>query len=115
MFNASGCDFAAEDSRWTWEEDKLFENCLVDFPDGFPNRWETIAARLRTKSAAEVERHYVVLLDDLNAIEAGLIQPPAYSDKDALRSMEPPKYPNSEKKQVGTRKAGRPWTEDEHR
>ncbi|KAG6405237.1 hypothetical protein SASPL_132823 [Salvia splendens] len=113
MANTSGSesDSAAADlPRWTWEEDKQFEDCLVDFPDDCADRWEKIAARLGTKSAAEVERHYAMLLEDVAAIEAGEIEPPAYVDQ----SSEPQPCPKSEKKQMG-RKAGRPWTEDEHR
>lgn len=114
--NTSGYDSAAELSRWTWEEDKQFENCLVEFAEDSADRWERIAARLGTKSAAEVERHYAVLLDDVTAIEAGRIEPPAYSENDASRSSEPQTCPKSEKKQMAVqRKAGRPWTEEEHR
>ncbi|KAL3627476.1 hypothetical protein CASFOL_028839 [Castilleja foliolosa] len=53
--------------RWTWQEDKQFESGLVEFPKICPNRWEKIAARLGTKSAAEVERHYATLFTDLEA------------------------------------------------
>lgn len=114
---ASGSDSAAELSRWTWEEDKQFEDCLVEIAEDFADRWEKIAARLGTKSAAEVERHYAVLLDDVAAIEAGRIEPPAYAEKDVVRSSEPQtSCPKSDKKQMGVqRKAGRPWTEEEHR
>ncbi|KAL2245195.1 transcription factor DIVARICATA-like [Sesamum indicum] len=116
MVNTSGCSLETEISRWSWEENKRFENGLVEFPEGFPNRWEKIAARLGTKSAAEVEQHYAVLLDDVTAIEAGLIESPEYVERDAPRSSEPQKYPKSDKKPIGVqRKAGRPWTEDEHR
>ncbi|KAG8380605.1 hypothetical protein BUALT_Bualt03G0103500 [Buddleja alternifolia] len=116
MVNTNGCKIEAENSRWTWEEDKHFENSLIEFPEDCPNRWEKIAARLGTKSAAEVEQHYVVLLDDVTAIEAGLIDSPEYADKNVLRLSEPQNNPKSEKKQIGVqRKAGRPWTEDEHR
>ncbi|KAL6562491.1 hypothetical protein OROGR_003498 [Orobanche gracilis] len=109
-------DSSAENSRWTWEEDKQFEDGLVEIPGDSDDRWERIAARLGTKSAVEVEQHYVVLLADLRAIEAGLIESPEYMDRDACRSSETQKGPKSEKKQVGVqRKTGRPWTEDEHR
>lgn len=114
--SASGCDSAAELSRWTWEEDKQFENCLVEFGGDSADRWVRIAARLGTKSAAEVEMHYAALLDDVAAIEAGMIEPPAYAEGEATRSSEHQTCPKSEKKQmVVQRKAGRPWTEEEHR
>lgn len=116
MVNTSGSDAAAESSRWTWEEDKLFENCLVEIAEETADRWEKIAARLGTKSVAEVERHYALLLEDVAAIEAGMIEPPAYAEKDVAQSSEPQTCPKSEKKQSGVqRKAGRPWTEEEHR
>lgn len=109
-------DSSAENSRWTWEEDKQFEGGLVEIPEDSADRWERIAARLGTKSAVEAEQHYVVLLADVRAIEAGLIESPEYVDRDACRSSEPQKGPKSEKKQIGVqRKTGRPWTEDEHR
>ncbi|KAG6406195.1 hypothetical protein SASPL_133794 [Salvia splendens] len=83
--------------RWTWEEDKLFEDCILDYV----GRWEEIAARLGTKSAAEVERHYALFLKDLEAMEAGEIESPAYLEcsKSVKRKMS----------------KARPWTEDEHR
>ncbi|XP_075494483.1 transcription factor SRM1-like isoform X2 [Primulina tabacum] len=110
MANTKGCGFDVEVSAWIWEEDKKFEMGLVNYPEGCPNRWEKVAAKVGTKSAAEVESHYVVLLDDVAAIEAGSIEEPAYADKDQ------PKCPSPEKKQIGVqRKAARPWTEDEHR
>ncbi|KAH6778597.1 Duplicated homeodomain-like superfamily protein [Perilla frutescens var. hirtella] len=122
MVNTSGSDAAAaaaaaESSRWTWEEDKQFEDCLVEVAEDSVDRWEKIAERLGTKSAAEVERHYALLLEDVAAIEAGLIEPPPYAEKDAAaQSSEPQACPKSEKKQIAVqRKAGRPWTEEEHR
>lgn len=117
MVNTSGSDSAAAElSRWTWEEDKQFEDCLVEFAEDSAERWERIAARLGTKSAAEVERHYALLLDDVVAIDAGRIEPPAYAEKGLAGSSEPQTCPKSDKKQMGVqRKAGRPWTEEEHR
>ncbi|XP_047978566.1 transcription factor SRM1-like [Salvia hispanica] len=84
-------------SRWTWEEDKQFEDCILDSV----GRWEEIAACLGTKSAAEVEHHYALLLKDMEAMEAGEIEPPAYlkCSKSVKRKMSKAK----------------PWTEDEHR
>ncbi|GER32463.1 homeodomain-like superfamily protein [Striga asiatica] len=113
----SNGDFGAGDTKWTWEEDKQFENGLVDFPEDFPDRWGQIASRIATKSAADVEQHYAVLLEDLRAIESGMVESPEYRDRDVGRSSEPQKCPKSEKKQTGgaQRKTGRPWTEDEHR
>ncbi|KAL1552237.1 hypothetical protein AAHA92_13060 [Salvia divinorum] len=94
---AKTSDSVAELSSWTLEEDKRFENCLVDSV----GRWGEIAARLGTISAAEAERRYAMLLEDLAAMEAREIEHLAH-----------PECSKSVKRQ--TRKV-RPWTEDEHR
>ncbi|XP_073311759.1 transcription factor DIVARICATA-like [Primulina huaijiensis] len=100
-------------STWTWEQNKMFENSLVEFPEYFPNRWDKIAANVGTKTAAEVQRHYSILLEDVASIEAGLVDPPRYEE---FRSSEPPKSPKPEKNQAMVqRKTAKPWTEDEHR
>ncbi|KAG8365168.1 hypothetical protein BUALT_Bualt18G0076300 [Buddleja alternifolia] len=105
-----------ENCRWTWEENKQFEDSLVEFTEDCPYRWEMIAARLRTKSAAEVAQHYAVLLDDVAAIEAGLIDPPEYADDGVFRSSESKENHEVDKrKQKGVERKARPWTEDEHR
>ena len=84
-------------SRWMWEEDKHFEECILDYVV----RWKEIVARLGTKSAAEVEHHYALLLKDMEAMEAGDMEPPAYLEcsKSVKRKMS----------------KARPWTENEHR
>ncbi|PIM98537.1 hypothetical protein CDL12_28984 [Handroanthus impetiginosus] len=71
----------SEESSWTWEENKQFEDCLVEFGEDYPDRWSAIAAKLGTKSATQVQQHYAALLEDINAIEAGLIEPPKYEEK----------------------------------
>lgn len=110
---ASG-DFEASSSAWTWEEDKRFENALVDFPEGYPDRWGRIAELLGTKSAAEVEEHYGILLDDVAAIEEGLIECPNYGTRSPSEGEgENPKV--GRKPIGGQRKAARPWTEEEHK
>ncbi|XP_051151045.1 transcription factor DIVARICATA-like [Andrographis paniculata] len=117
-------DRDAGPSSWSWADDKQFEDALVEFPDGCPNRWEMIAAKMQTKSAAEVYNHYRLLLEDLDAIEAGLIDLPEYKDNDAYESRSPPEdglNPKCEKKPIAAgssaaqRKAAKPWTGEEHR
>ncbi|KAK4484746.1 hypothetical protein RD792_007339 [Penstemon davidsonii] len=113
MVNTDEDDFETQNSIWSWEEDKQFENCLIEFPEDCPDRWEKIAAKIGNKSSLEVEQHYDVLVNDVMAIEAGLIESPEYVEKDTFRSSE---TPMPEKKQSGVqRKAARPWTPDEHR
>ncbi|GFQ06252.1 protein radialis-like 3 [Phtheirospermum japonicum] len=86
--------------KWTWQENKQFENSLVEFPEDCPNRWERIAAKLGTKSAMEVEQHYAVLLADLEAIEAGLFDHlPEYTDDEDDIVNYGPKWTWQENKQ----------------
>lgn len=56
---------------WSWEENKLFEVALAVVDEGDPDRWQVVAAMVGGKSAEEVEKHYVVLLQDLHFIESG--------------------------------------------
>ncbi|KAH1107104.1 hypothetical protein J1N35_010872 [Gossypium stocksii] len=63
-------------SGWSWEESKLFEVVLavvlavVD--EQQPDRWEVIAAMVGgEKSAEDVQKRYVLLLEDLQYIESG--------------------------------------------
>ncbi|KAL8456555.1 hypothetical protein ACS0TY_034684 [Phlomoides rotata] len=80
MANSSAAGTSGvENTMWTWAEDKKFEIGLVEFPDGTPNRWEKIAASVGTKLVAEVEHHYAILLEDIEAIEAGLVELPPFN------------------------------------
>ncbi|KAF8394740.1 hypothetical protein HHK36_020957 [Tetracentron sinense] len=66
-------DFPNMSSGWTWEENKLFELALavVDVDAENPDRWELVAAMVQGKTAEEVEKHYGILLEDLQCIESG--------------------------------------------
>lgn len=69
----------ASGSVWTREQDKEFENALNVYDQDSPNRWEQIAARVTGKDAAEVKRHYEILQEDINLIDAGRVALPNYS------------------------------------
>ncbi|KAK3445789.1 protein RADIALIS-like 4 [Eucalyptus grandis] len=59
---------------WSWEENKLFEVALAMVDEQDPDRWEVVAAIVGgKKSAEEVQRHYVILLEDLHFIESGCL------------------------------------------
>ncbi|KAL8462093.1 hypothetical protein ACS0TY_033246 [Phlomoides rotata] len=119
MANSSAAGTSeVENTMWTWAEDKKFEISLVEFPDGTPNRWEKIAASVGTKSVVEVEHHYALLLEDVVAIEAGLVELPPYPDKEVRLGVMPEEEPDrisEKKKPTVPRKIGKPWTEEEHR
>ncbi|KAI9181053.1 hypothetical protein LWI28_010910 [Acer negundo] len=58
---------------WSWEENKLFELALAVVDEQDPDRWEVVAAMVGgQKSAEDVQKHYVILLQDVQFIESGL-------------------------------------------
>ncbi|PIN20119.1 hypothetical protein CDL12_07193 [Handroanthus impetiginosus] len=60
--------------KWSWEENKLFEVALAVVDDKDPQRWELVAAMVGgEKTAADVLKHYEILLQDLHLIESGLL------------------------------------------
>ena len=56
---------------WSREENKTFELALAVVDERDPDRWKVVAAMVGGKSAEEVEKHYVILLQDLQFIESG--------------------------------------------
>lgn len=65
-------DFPKVFCGWSWEENKLFELALAVVDEQDPHRWEVVAAMVGgTKSAEDVQKHYVILLEDLQFIESG--------------------------------------------
>ncbi|MQL94134.1 hypothetical protein Taro_026786 [Colocasia esculenta] len=138
---------------WSREQDKAFEDALAealpfDEEEGEEKddrRWEEIAAKVPGRTAAEVRRHYEVLVEDVRSIEAGKVPPPRYlgagKDKEGEREQPQPTPQLSGagvKKgggQVGgggfdnsgggqgrggsnaeqERRKGIPWTEEEHK
>ena len=59
---------------WSWEENKLFELALAVVDEQQPHRWEVVAAMVGgEKSAEDVQKHYVILLEDLQFIESGKV------------------------------------------
>ncbi|RZC88198.1 hypothetical protein C5167_016005 [Papaver somniferum] len=58
-------------SDWSWGENKLFELALAVIDENNPDRWKLIAATVGGKSEEEVEKHYRMLLEDLQSIESG--------------------------------------------
>ncbi|XP_031498181.1 protein RADIALIS-like 3 [Nymphaea colorata] len=64
---------------WTWEENKLFELALAVTDEESPDRWENVAAMVGGKSAEEVEKHYGVLVEDIEFIESDKVPLPNYA------------------------------------
>ncbi|KAL5721193.1 hypothetical protein ACHQM5_013784 [Ranunculus cassubicifolius] len=120
---SSSTSVSQPSSTWTLAEDKQFEQALVIFDEDTPNRFERIASCVPGKSVLEIEKHYQDLVDDINAIEAGFIQLPNYTD-DLLdhRDTNSSQIAFGSKKGSdggagggGERRKGTPWTEEEHK
>jgi hypothetical protein len=66
-------------TNWTSEENKLFEKALAIYDKDTPDRWNNVASMVGGgKSTEEVKRHYEILLEDFNSIEAGQVPLPKY-------------------------------------
>ncbi|KAG6760507.1 hypothetical protein POTOM_037030 [Populus tomentosa] len=115
-------------TRWTREEDKIFEQALTIFPENLPDRWQSIANHIR-KPAWEVKEHYDILVHDVLAIDSGRVELPTYRDDESVSwessggdggmvaAGAPPSGQicfGGKAKQDTERKKGTPWTEDEH-
>ncbi|KAF8396889.1 hypothetical protein HHK36_018524 [Tetracentron sinense] len=129
----STSDWLLEESKstkWTPEENKLFENALAIFDTDTPDRWQKVAARIPGKSEIDVIKQYEELKADVSDIEAGLIPVPWYSASsftlewvnnrgfDGLKQSDCPggkMPPSSARPSDQERKKGVPWTEEEHR
>jgi hypothetical protein len=69
------CDkyFSNLSSKWSQEENKLFEVALAIIDEKSPKRWEWIALMTgNKKTAEEVQKHFEILLEDVNFIETCL-------------------------------------------
>ncbi|KAL5708069.1 hypothetical protein ACHQM5_018904 [Ranunculus cassubicifolius] len=121
--SSSSTSVSQPSSTWTRAEDKQFEQALVIFDEDTPNRFERIASCVPGKSVLEIEKHYQDLVDDINAIEAGLIQLPNYTDdlldhRDTNNSSQiafGSSKKGSDGGSGGERRKGTPWTEEEHK
>ncbi|KAH0712301.1 hypothetical protein KY289_008260 [Solanum tuberosum] len=72
-------DRTCNNSFWTKEEDKIFENTLVTKEDN-NNLLEEMAKELLKKSANDIKDHYNILIEDINAIESGYVPLPNYPE-----------------------------------
>ncbi|XP_035538833.1 protein RADIALIS-like 3 [Juglans microcarpa x Juglans regia] len=86
-------DFPKVLCGWSWEENKLFELALAVVDEQDPDRWEVVAAMVGGKKSAEdVHKHYVSLLEDLQVIESGKLdhklgEPQPYHQVDCSQSI----------------------------
>ncbi|KAL6844361.1 hypothetical protein ACP4OV_026034 [Aristida adscensionis] len=124
---------------WTREQEKAFENAVAAMEEeedgegegegeegGGAARWEKIAAAVEGKTAEEVRRHYELLVEDVDGIEAGRVPLPSYAGDGGAEEGGGGKKGGgggggghgdkaSAKSAEQERRKGIAWTEDEHR
>ncbi|KAG5052734.1 hypothetical protein AAZX31_02G210600 [Glycine max] len=121
-------DNNSRSTKWTSEENKLFENALAVHDKDTPDRWHRVAEMIPGKTVVDVIRQYKELEVDVSNIEAGLIPVPGYSSTATspftLDWVNTPGYDgfkgcgkrsSSVRPIEHERKKGVPWTEDEHK
>ncbi|KAF8397332.1 hypothetical protein HHK36_016245 [Tetracentron sinense] len=127
----SNSNWLHEDSKctkWTKEENKIFETALALNDRDTPDLWHKVAALIPGKTVNDVKKQYQKLEEDISYIDAGLIQTPGYTtssftlewvnhpELDGLKqSYCPGKRSPSARPSDQERKKGVPWTEEEHR
>lgn len=116
-------------TKWTPQENKLFENALAYYDKDTPDRWLKVAAMIPGKTVGDVIKQYQELEEDVSDIEAGLIPIPGYGGDsftlewvnsnhgfDGFRQFYGPgKRGSATRPSEQERKKGVPWTEEEHR
>ncbi|CAM8909906.1 unnamed protein product [Rhodiola kirilowii] len=120
-------------SKWSPEENKMFENALAVYDKDSPDKWEKVAAMIPGKTVSDVMKQYEELEADVSSIEAGLVPVnPGYSspvftldwvsgsnfdDGDGFSGAFGGKRLASVKagSEQDQRKKGVPWTEEEHK
>nr|UKB40109.1 MYB transcription factor [Hydrastis canadensis] len=113
-------------TKWTHEENKLFENALAIYDKETPDRWHKVAAMIPGKTVMDVKNQYNELVNDVSDIEAGLIPIPGYTTSSftfdwANNGTFAHSYDSNGKRGSSARtsdqerKKGVPWTEEEHK
>ncbi|KAM0839050.1 hypothetical protein ACQ4PT_060577 [Festuca glaucescens] len=126
----SGSMSGSGSGTWTREQEKAFENALATLPDPDDEAamWDAISAAVQGKTPEEVRRHYELLVEDVDGIEAGRVPLLVYAGdagpedggsgggggkKGAGGGEKGDK--GSSKSAEQERRKGIAWTEDEHR
>ncbi|KAL5102430.1 hypothetical protein RYX36_006757 [Vicia faba] len=125
--NSNWCMEENRTTKWSHEENKLFENALAVYDRDTPDRWHKVAEMIPGKTADDVMRQYKELEDDVCNIEAGLIPVPGYSAPTSPFTLDwvgnsgyDASKGNGKRSSLvrapeHERKKGVPWTEEEHK
>ncbi|KAL3529319.1 hypothetical protein ACH5RR_008641 [Cinchona calisaya] len=74
---------------WSREEDRAFENAIaMQWIGDSKEQWDKIASMVPSKSTDELKQHYKILVEDVEAIEAGLVPLPNYVGEEASSSTK---------------------------
>ncbi|KAK7382469.1 hypothetical protein VNO80_01322 [Phaseolus coccineus] len=66
-------------TRWTRQENKLFESALVVYDKDTPDRWLKVASLIPSKTVNDVIKQYRELEEDVSVIESGFIPVSVYT------------------------------------
>lgn len=126
-------------SVWSREEERAFENAIaLHWTGESEEQWNKITSMIPTKSIDELKHHYQILVEDVHAIEAGLVPLPNYIGEETSSLIENHQafssgcgYGNAfaglspdatgqgggkgQSRSDQERRKGIPWTEEEHR
>ncbi|KAL1810734.1 hypothetical protein DCAR_0622823 [Daucus carota subsp. sativus] len=76
-------DSGSGSEMWSREEEKCFENAIaMHWIEDSKEQWDKIATMVPTKSVEQLHEHYKLLVEDVNAIEAGLVPLPKYAGEE---------------------------------
>ncbi|KAL8251943.1 hypothetical protein R6Q59_035636 [Mikania micrantha] len=108
-----------KNSKWTNEQNTLFESALAIFDTETPDRWSNVASLVPGKSETDVKKQYERLKADINKIEAGFVDPDNPDSScfklESFQDHEFRKRPTKFTSFDHERRKGIPWTEEEHR
>lgn len=114
-------------TKWTQEENKMFENALAVHDKDTADRWQKVADMIPGKTVTDVIWQYEELESDVGKIEAGLYPSPDYSTSpftlnwvnnhpfNQCYSTMNGKKSSGARSSDQERKKGVPWTEEEHK
>ncbi|XP_043718417.1 transcription factor MYBS1-like [Telopea speciosissima] len=88
------------EEEWSREEEKAFENAIaIHFSNNNSHEdplWDTISSIIPTKTLSQLKQHYEMLVDDISAIEAGLVPIPSYiTEENTIKKDQFPLNTNS--------------------
>jgi len=97
--------------RWSFEENKAFENAIAELGNECPTLFQEIALRVPGKSIEQIQMHYAELVRDVEMIENGFFD--SELEGFDLPKSEPNRASNAPRPRL-QRKRATPWTDAEH-